>query len=436
MMMKKILIADASKVSRILLENILSDHFKIIQFSSIAETINYLKNNSVDLLICGFELTDGNAFKLAELLKVNDIFIPILLITSDPKTISKYDAYTFGIFDILERDKIDESIIEDINEIIELYSNIDLSNSFIVAIDDSKTQLYFIENVLKQTKSKYILFENPREFIETLPHSKPDICILDVYMDELDGIEVTKIIRKYKELKNTRIIIQTSARENSLLRTIMIIGADDYIIKPYSTEELLLKIINNIKVKKINDELDKINKELFEKATTDPLTGLYNRRFIIEQLNILISNYKRYLVPFAVMILDIDHFKRINDTYGHDIGDEILINLSKILKETLRKTDIIGRFGGEEFLCLIPNTPSENLPIIISKLLNNIRKFRYKYEEDEITFTISIGCCNFTKKYKTDNEIIKCADYMLYKAKNNGRDQAFLLLDGSELNIK
>ncbi|BAI80539.1 signal transduction response regulator [Deferribacter desulfuricans SSM1] len=436
MMMKKILIADASKVSRILLENILSDHFEIIQFSSIAETINYLKNNSVDLLICGFELTDGNAFKLAELLKVNDIFIPILLITSDPKTISKYDAYTFGIFDILERDKIDESIIEDINEIIELYSNIDLSNSFIVAIDDSKTQLYFIENVLKQTKSKYILFENPREFIETLPHSKPDICILDVYMDELDGIEVTKIIRKYKELKNTRIIIQTSARENSLLRTLMIIGADDYIIKPYSTEELLLKIINNIKVKKINDELDKINKELFEKATTDPLTGLYNRRFIIEQLNILISNYKRYLVPFAVMILDIDHFKRINDTYGHDIGDEILINLSKILKETLRKTDIIGRFGGEEFLCLIPNTPSENLPIIISKLLNNIRKFKYKYEEDEITFTISIGCCNFTKKYKTDNEIIKCADDMLYKAKNNGRNQAFLLLDGSELNIK
>ncbi|WP_161595880.1 GGDEF domain-containing response regulator [Deferribacter desulfuricans] len=434
--MKKILIADASKVSRILLENILSDHFEIIQFSSIAETINYLKNNSVDLLICGFELTDGNAFKLAELLKVNDIFIPILLITSDPKTISKYDAYTFGIFDILERDKIDESIIEDINEIIELYSNIDLSNSFIVAIDDSKTQLYFIENVLKQTKSKYILFENPREFIETLPHSKPDICILDVYMDELDGIEVTKIIRKYKELKNTRIIIQTSARENSLLRTLMIIGADDYIIKPYSTEELLLKIINNIKVKKINDELDKINKELFEKATTDPLTGLYNRRFIIEQLNILISNYKRYLVPFAVMILDIDHFKRINDTYGHDIGDEILINLSKILKETLRKTDIIGRFGGEEFLCLIPNTPSENLPIIISKLLNNIRKFKYKYEEDEITFTISIGCCNFTKKYKTDNEIIKCADDMLYKAKNNGRNQAFLLLDGSELNIK
>ncbi|MGA1861607.1 diguanylate cyclase [Deferribacter thermophilus] len=434
-MMKKILIADASKVSRILLEKILADTFDIISFSSIAETIDYLKKNSADILISGFELSDGNAFKLAELIKINDILIPILLITSDPKTISKYDVYSYGILDILTRDHIDENIIDEINHIIELYSNIDLSNSFIAAIDDSKTQLYFIENVLKQTKSKYFLFENPREFIQTLPHNKPDICILDVYMDEMDGIEVTKAIRKFPELKNTRILIQTSARENSLLRTLMIIGADDYIIKPYSTEELLLKIINNYKVKKLNDELDQINKELFEKATTDPLTGLYNRRFIIQQLNILIENYKRYLTPFSVIILDIDHFKKINDTYGHDIGDNILISLAKILKDTLRKTDIIGRFGGEEFLCLIPNTPAENLSLIISKLLNNVRNFEYKHNDTVIKFTISIGCCLFTKKYKSDNEIIKCADDMLYKAKNSGRDQAFLHIEGTELNI-
>ncbi|MGA1845702.1 diguanylate cyclase [Deferribacter abyssi] len=434
-MRKHILIADTSKVSRYVLENYLSEKFRVTSVSSISEALEIINDIQPDLIIMSYELSDGNAFQFCETLKEKNINIPFIIITSNKEEISKYDAYEYGIIEFLDRDNIDESIVDIVDEIINLYSNINLSDSYIVVVDDSITQLKFIENILQQTNAKYKLFSNPEKFLKEVEKQTPDICIIDIFMDKIDGIELTKTIRKNKKLMNTRIIIQTGSRESSLIRTLIVFGADDYLLKPYSPEELILRIINNMKIKKINDELDEINKELFLKATTDPLTKLYNRRFILEQLNILIANFNRYLTPFAVLILDLDHFKHINDTYGHDVGDDVLIHFSGILRATLRKTDIIGRFGGEEFLCLIPNVSNNSMATVISKLLHNVRNHKIKTNESTITFTVSIGCCIFNKNYKTSNEIIKCADKMLYMAKNNGRNKAYLKIDDDIIEI-
>ncbi|KAA0259484.1 diguanylate cyclase [Deferribacter autotrophicus] len=434
-MRKHILIADTSKVSRYVLENYLSEKFNVASVSSISEALDISNEIKPDLVIMSYELKDGNAFQFCESLKEKNLNIPLVIITSNKEEISKYDAYEYGIIEFLDRDKIDESIVDIVDEIINLYSNINLSDSYIVAVDDSITQLKFIENVLQQTNAKYKLFSDPKKFLMEIEKQIPDICIIDIFMDEIDGIELTKAIRKNKKLVNTRIVIQTGSRESSLIRTLIVFGADDYLLKPYSPEELLLKIINNVKIKKINDELDEINKELFLKATTDPLTKLYNRRFILEQLNILIANFNRYLTPFAVIILDLDHFKHINDTYGHDVGDDVLVHFSSILRATLRKTDIIGRFGGEEFLCLIPNISNESIATVVSKILSNVRSYKIKSNNETITFTVSIGCCIFNKNYKTSNEIIKCADEMLYMAKNNGRNRAYLKIDDDIIEI-
>lgn len=431
-MKKYILIADPSKVSRFVLENYLEGKYNILTATSYSEAREILDEFLPSLVIISYELQDGVGLDLCEYMQKRKKFrsVPVIVLTSNENDETlKFKAFGAGAIDFLEKSKVNEDFVKYVDEIVEIISISDISGSTAWIVDNDISEMQFLENILKSTGITVSTFSEPSELLNNLKSGKPDIIIADLFMKKMDGIELTKELRHKNSLRNVPILILASSRESAFMRTLLLHGANDYLLKPFSAEEAILRVTSNIKTKKLYDDLEESNRELFKKATTDSLTGLYNRRFFMEQLAHVNYNAGRYGHSFGVALWDIDHFKKINDRYGHDVGDRVLIKLTKAVKNSLRKSDINGRFGGEEFVCIFPGQNETNMPAIVSKLLETARNLDIKENGEQVPVTISIGAVLCKDTSENLDIIIKSIDKLMYKAKSEGRNKGYLKIN-------
>lgn len=172
--------------------------------------------------------------------------------------------------------------------------------------------------------------------------------------------------------------------------------------------------------------IEELNTELEEISRIDGLSGLYNRRYWEEQFAREYKRNTRSLVQSSVIMLDIDHFKKINDTYGHPAGDEVIRTFANIIKKASRETDFCGRYGGEEFTILLPDTPAENVKFLADRIRRLVEKMPVQYEQHTITYTVSLGVAQFDPKFTDHMNWLDCADKALYRAKEGGRNQVVI----------
>jgi diguanylate cyclase (GGDEF)-like protein len=276
-----------------------------------------------------------------------------------------------------------------------------------------------IRNNLKKEllKHKFNLFEakDGQEALNFLKNKSVDLIITDYEMPNLDGLGLLKEIRKEKDKNILPIIALSSINNSAVVSRFLKNGANDYLTKPYSKDELMCRVNNAITNKELYEEIKQI-------ATIDPLTKVYNRNYFYEASEQIFANAKRYNEDLSVAILDIDHFKKINDTYGHDVGDIVLKSVAKKMKKRLRGSDLLVRYGGEEFIILLPNTSLKKSFIAMEGLRETISKNKVEIDGEKIVVTVSIGISDIKDTNSLD-EAIKRADLKLYKAKNNGRDR-------------
>lgn len=245
----------------------------------------------------------------------------------------------------------------------------------------------------------------------------PDIrmVITDYSMPKMDGLELVTQLRKHYKKDAMAIIIASGLGGASIIPQFLKAGANDYLLKPYSTEEFICRINANL------ENLQMIQ-TLKDHAQTDPLTGLYNRRYLFEAGSTLHASAVRSNFRLYAVLLDIDHFKTVNDTYGHEAGDQVIKAIADKLREFFRrKTDIVARFGGEEF-CVISSLESEdNLPVFLEHVRAGIQGITIPYGHHKIAVTVSIGAT--TPRTGTFEAMLKEADDLLYQAKNSGRNR-------------
>jgi diguanylate cyclase (GGDEF)-like protein len=293
----------------------------------------------------------------------------------------------------------------------------------VLIVDDIAKNLQVLGTILSKEKYKIAAANNGEQAISIANNTLPDLILLDIMMPGINGYEVCARLKKDPKTKDIPIIFLTAKIELEDIIKGFKAGAVDYITKPFNSVELLARTKTHLELKISRDLLKIKNEQLKKLAITDSMTGLYNHRYIIDSLSDRIIEAKRYKQPLSVIMFDIDHFKKVNDSHGHIFGDYVLVRVSTIIEESIRKTDIAGRYGGEEYLIIFTNTDSKNAYNTSERIRKSIEK--EKWEKADLAVTVSGGICELEDE--DCPKLIMKADNLLYKAKENGRNRIEIL---------
>lgn len=296
----------------------------------------------------------------------------------------------------------------------------------ILLIEDDKLQANATREYLESKGFDVVCTHSGKEAIKLVRTQSVEIILLDFILPDIDGNEVCRFL---KHIESTRFIpIIALTVKGSLAERIsgLDAGADDYLPKPFSEEELLAKIYANLRRKAFQDELSRMNKQLLEVltkvevfASTDSLTELFNRRYCENVLEKALNLTFRYQTPNAFLMIDIDKFKEVNDRFGHQAGDVCLKEIADIIRSCVRNVDTVGRWGGEEFVVLLPQTKKENAVPPASRILNSISNNKFPSYPDRIT--VSIGIAGIPdQSIDSMEKLITAADHAMYEAKVTG----------------
>jgi diguanylate cyclase (GGDEF)-like protein len=299
------------------------------------------------------------------------------------------------------------------------------ANEFKVLVaDDSRIYRKLVEQTLSGKQYVVLFAKNGQEAIDLFTEHQPSLVITDWMMPDLTGIELCERIRNHSRNSYTYIIILTGITEKDELVKGLAAGADDYLTKPFHSNELLARVGVGRRIVELHRQLEAKNVLLQELALTDSLTGLPNRRAIEDWATRQLSGAIRYGFSFLVVLADLDHFKAVNDTYGHDAGDTVLKKFAEILKANSRRSDICGRIGGEEFLFVLTHTTQDNARIVIERIRAELEATKFDFDGSSLTVTASFGLAGFEGSQPADfNRLVTQADVALYAAKRAGRNR-------------
>jgi diguanylate cyclase (GGDEF)-like protein len=293
----------------------------------------------------------------------------------------------------------------------------------ILIAEDDHTSRMVLSGVLKKNGHEVVVTVNGVEAWQILQQTDaPRLVILDWMMPEMDGLEVLRLVRSLETDRPLYVIMLTSKGEKANIIAGLDAGANDYLAKPFDAGELRARIEVGRRMVEMQDALSESREILAHQATHDLLTGLLNRRAILDRLHEELARARRYGDVLAVGMIDIDHFKQINDTYGHQAGDDVLCGFVQILSKSFREYDTIGRIGGEEFLVIAPIKPGTDCVSVFSRALLKVAESKITTRSGMLTVTMSIGVATATFEHSVD-EILEAADAALYQAKNEGRNR-------------
>lgn len=252
------------------------------------------------------------------------------------------------------------------------------------------------------------------------------LVITDINMPNMTGHQLLVKIRKSEDgrHKNLPVIVMTTAEDNVDRNLAFLNGANDFVTKPIDEMEMVARVNVHYRLARTIRELESSKKALSEQATTDSLTKLKNRRAFFENGTKALAMARRYVSDLSVILLDIDHFKKINDTYGHQMGDEALVIVANILLEMSRTEDTVARIGGEEFALLLPDTNRLGTAVLAERIRSAIEREQFISGDKIIPITVSIGIASFgVDPAESIDQLLGVADNRLYLAKNSGRNR-------------
>lgn len=307
--------------------------------------------------------------------------------------------------------------MDDINYIFQIINRLSKNRQYkVMIVEDSAPFRNSLKKILTSLQFHVFTAAHGEEAMSYFADN-PDIrlVVCDYRMPVKDGFEVLKEIRAAGDKNQIGVLMMTSPSENVNGAIFLKNGANDFIAKPFVKEELICRVNNLI------EAMENIN-QIADFANKDFLTGVYNRRYFYDDMNEYVAYAEERAEPYAVAMLDIDHFKEINDACGHDSGDRVLKTLAKKLIDETKNGDLIARFGGEEFCIVLKNVSNEEAVKFFVNLRANIASCNVQLKKEQVNFTVSIGVAFSRSDYKLD-ELLELADEALYRAKENGRNR-------------
>ena len=296
----------------------------------------------------------------------------------------------------------------------------------ILLAEDSQTSKALLTKNLSESYQLIEARDGEEAWQILVADERIDVIITDVNMPRMTGQQLLVKIRKSQiaRIANMPVIVMTAANDSVDKNLAFLNGANDFLTKPVDVMELQARVNVHYKLTRTIRELEESRRALAEQASTDPLTRLRNRRSFYDQGAQQVAAVKRYLGELSVLLIDIDHFKQVNDRFGHQAGDEVLVKVASLLSGIVRNGDAVARIGGEEFAVLLPETNRLGAAVLAERIRARVEKAEIVTPDACIRVTISIGMATFSaESVDTFDELLAVADRRLYLAKNQGRNR-------------
>jgi len=294
----------------------------------------------------------------------------------------------------------------------------------ILVVDDTESNIDILVELLSDIYEVMVALDG-ESAVEIAKEEIPDLILLDIMMPGMDGYEVCRILKSDEKTRDIPIIFITANTSEKSIEKAYDIGGNDYVTKPFRPRELLARVHRELELRKLIEDLERSREEMRLMAITDPMTKLYNRRYFSEISEDIFSLAKRNGHNLGVIMLDIDKFKRVNDTYGHQVGDEVIISLANVIVTHIRQSDTACRYGGEEFVILLPETDINGVRNVAEKIRRAVEESKMELPDGvELKYTVSLGITEADfEKDRNVEKVIGRADEALYDAKESGRNR-------------
>lgn len=429
------------------------EYYQVYTAVNGVQAVEVAKKIRPDIILMDVMMPEMNGLEATRILKSDPetSYIPIIMVTALNAQEDKVRGLESGADDFLTKPINDQQLMTRLKSLVRLkfmndelrlrnqtgkefgFGNIDMhrcnkvEGSNVAIIDDDRAQFQKISAKLSENKIRANLLSSIDPIIDGSDPTEYSLIIISTTMLDHDGLLFCSMLRSVEKFRHTPLLIIVDESDEMSLSKGLEIGVNDYLLAPLDANELMARVVTQIKRKNYQNELKNNYLESLHSSVTDGLTGLFNRRYFETHVRNMIMQSNFGPNNLSLMMLDIDYFKKINDSYGHQAGDAVLKAVSEILKSSLRLTDVSARYGGEEFIIVLPATSMD----IAQKVAERIRKsiesaeFKIPVEPHTIRCTMSIGVSCIAEEQDLD-ALTAQADKNLYKAKNEGRNRVVI----------
>jgi len=448
----RILVVDDVPANVKLLEARLSaEYFDVATATSGSEALAKCEKAECDIVLLDVMMPDMDGFEVCRRLKANPSthHIPVVMVTALDHPSDRVRGLEAGADDFLTKPVSDVALIARVRSLSRLKlmtdelrmravtsREIGLKNAEagamndagrfgrILVVDDRATSAERMSAILSGEQTVEVE-TNPAEALFHAAEGNYDLVIVSLTLGNHDALRLCSQIRSLERTRNVPIVAICEADDSARMIRGLEIGVNDYLIRPIDKNELHARVRTQIRKKRYTERLRDNVQMSIEMAITDPLTGLYNRRYMENHLSSLVEQAAARGKPLTALVLDIDYFKAINDTHGHDAGDDVLREFATRIKKSIRGIDLACRFGGEEFVIIMPETDMAVATIVAERLRRRIASepFSIQQGSGSIEVTISIGLATLDAADDNAGSILKRADQALYRAKRDGRNR-------------
>ncbi|PZM16820.1 PleD family two-component system response regulator [Rhizobium tubonense] len=451
-MTARILVVDDIPANVKLLEaRLVAEYFEVLTADNGPDALAICERTQVDLILLDIMMPGMDGFEVCERIKANPriAHIPVVMVTALDQSADRVRGLKAGADDFLTKPVNDLQLISRVKSLLRLKTlsdelrtraetarNIGIEDvlrlgegrleegAHVLLVDGRANSQERIIRALKPI-AEVTAMSDPQAALFEAAESAFELVIVNSNFEDYDPLRLCSQLRSLERTRFLPVLLITEQGADEMTVRALELGVNDYIVRPIDGNELVARCLTQIRRKRYNDRLRASVQHTIELAVTDALTGLNNRRYLDNHLSVL---FKRSMVrgrPLSVLITDIDRFKTVNDTYGHDAGDQVLKEFASRIRSTVRGADLACRYGGEEFVVVMPDTPADVAAAIAERLRAAVESMPFTLRDTghALNVTASFGISSRIDAVETADQLIKQADLALYAAKNSGRNR-------------